>query len=128
MRHPYKHTELPSVTPRAARLMSASKRPGSHADAVLLERGRDLVEGCRIVDGGGQVPGIAVGDLFHGAAQDLAGPGLWQTRDGERDLESRDRADLLAHEAHDLLLDLVRRTIDAGLEHHEPARHLALEV
>jgi hypothetical protein len=32
------------------------------------------------------------------------------------------------HEAHELGLDLARRTVDAGLHHHEAARHLALRA
>src|SRR5829696_6366517 len=37
-----------------------------------LQPAGDLVEGRRVLDGGGHLPGLAVGDLLHGAAQDLA--------------------------------------------------------
>ena len=46
----------------------------------------------------------------------------------DRELERRHRADLLAHQCDDLLLDLVVRAVDAGLEHDEAAGHLALQI
>ena len=52
----------------------------------------------------GMVQG-AVGDLLDGAAQDFAGAGLWPA-DGDRELEGGDRAELIAHQRHDLLLDI----------------------
>ena len=44
------------------------------------------------------------------------------------ELEGGDRADRLAHERDQLALDDVRRRRDAGLQHHEAAGHLALEL
>ena len=60
-----------------------------------------------------------IGDLLHGAAQDLAGAGLGQPVHGDRQLERRHRADAVAHQAHQLLLDHLRRPALARLQHHE---------
>ena len=38
------------------------------------------------------------------------------------------RPDFLAHQCDDFLLNLRRRTVNAGLEHNEAARHLAFQV
>ena len=43
-------------------------------------------------------------------------------------LERGDRADLVAHQLHDLLLDLLRRPVDARFQHHEAAGLLALDL
>src|SRR5262245_23994625 len=100
---------------------------GSAANPFALERSTDLVEDCWIVDRRRHGPRLAVGDLLDGAAQNLSRARLGQPRDRDRDLERRDRADLLAHESAALLLDLSRRPVDAGLEHDETRRHLALD-
>ena len=48
--------------------------------------------------------------------------------DDDGEAERRHRADLVADERHAFLLDVARRAVDAGLEHDEAARHLALEL
>ena len=47
--------------------------------AERLQRLGDLVQDGMVVDGRGHLPGLAVGDLDHGPAQDLAGPGFRQS-------------------------------------------------
>ena len=59
----------------------ARRRPNLGRQAPPLQRRRDLVEDGRVVDGRRHRPGLAVGDLLHGAAQDLAGAGLRQPAD-----------------------------------------------
>ena len=53
----------------------------------------DLVQNVRIVDGRRRPVGLAVGDLLHGPAQDLAGSRFGQPGHNRRGLERRDRAD-----------------------------------
>src|SRR6516225_5912176 len=93
-----------------------------------FKRRADLVENCRVVDGGGHLPGLAIGDFFYGAAQDLAGAGFRQPRHGDRDFERRDRSDLIANKREAFLLDLGRRPPYAGFEHDEAAWHFAFEL
>src|SRR4051812_9754391 len=100
----------------------------SPRQAPALQRVADLVEHARVVDGGGHRPRLAVGDLLHRPAQDLARAGLGQPPDRDGDAERRHGPDLLPHEADELRLDVVRRGLDPGLQDHEPARHLALEL
>src|SRR6516225_8432481 len=94
---------------------------------LALQRGADLLENQRIVDRRRHGPGLAVGDLLHGAAQDFSLTRLRQPRDCDRKLEGRDRPDFFAHESDAFLLDLGDRPVDAGLEHDEAAGDLALE-
>ena len=70
---------------------------------------------------------LAVGDLAHRLAQDLARPGLRQPRDDRDVLERGNGADLLTHLRDERTADVVRVAVDPGLQHHEPARHLALQ-
>ena len=56
----------------------------SSAHALGLQRAADLVEDGGIVDRRRHGPGLAVGDLLHGAAQDLARAGLGQPRHRDR--------------------------------------------
>src|SRR5256714_10801317 len=95
--------------------------------AFALQHGADLLEDRGIVDRRRHGPGLAVGDFLHGAAQNLSRPRLRQSRNYDRKLERRDRADLVAHKSDALLFDLGRGPIDAGLEHNEAAGNLALE-
>lgn len=44
--------------------------------AGIFQGRADLIQDGGIVNGGRHLPGFAVGDLLHGAPQDLAGPGL----------------------------------------------------
>ena len=69
---------------------------------------------------------LLVGDLLHRAAQDLSRARLGQALDRHHRLEGRDRADALAHQRHDLLLD--RRVVagNARVQHDEAERDLAL--
>ena len=55
----------------------------------------------------GTVGRLAVGDLAHRLAQDLARAGLGQRRDDVDLAQGRDRADLVAHPLHELLADPV---------------------
>src|SRR5581483_12081035 len=48
------------------------------AQAFSFQRPADLFKDRRVVDGRRHCPGLVVGDLLHGAAQDLAGTRLWQ--------------------------------------------------
>src|SRR6266480_6955696 len=81
---------------RCARSMRAYQLP--RRQSVALQRDPDLVEDGWIVDRRRQVPVIAVGDLLHGAAQDLARPRLGQTDDRDGELERRHRPDPLAQD------------------------------
>jgi len=60
--------------------------------------------------------------FFHGPAQDLARSRLGQLSDRDGELEGGDRADLLTHQRDACPLDIVRRPIDAGLQHDESRR------
>src|SRR5262245_8883702 len=75
---------------------------------LALQRGADLFENQRIVDRRRHGPGLTVGDLLHGAAQDLPRTRLRQPRHRDRELERRDRPDFFAHESDAFLLDLSR--------------------
>src|SRR5258707_11172276 len=86
-----------------------------------LQRGADLLEDHGIVDRRRHGPELAVGDFLHGAAQNLSRPRLWQSRNRDRELERRNRADLVAHESDALLLDLGGAPFDVGLQHDEAA-------
>src|ERR1700674_3455092 len=79
--------------PQAVQMKAGIESP---ADPVGLEGAADLAEDRRIVDGRRHGPGVAVGDLFHGAAQDFPRPRLRQPRHRDGDLEGRHRADPLA--------------------------------
>ena len=59
-------------------------------------------------EGGGvaEVVDVAFGDLAEDAAHDLAGAGLGQAGHHECALEGRDRAEALAHQGHQLGLEL----------------------
>src|SRR6516164_5931684 len=65
---------------RSARSRVRYRRALSRADALPFQRAADLVQDHRIVDGCRHGPGIAVSDLLHGAAQDLARARLRQPR------------------------------------------------
>src|SRR5712671_2281952 len=67
-------------------------------DALALQRAADLVEHLGVLDGRRHRPGVAVGDLLDGAAEDFAGTRLRQPRDDDGEAERRHRADLVAHE------------------------------
>src|SRR6516225_9062467 len=99
----------------------------SSSQTLALQRGADLLQDRGIVDRRRHGPGLAVGDLLHGAAQDFPRTRLRQPGDGDRELERRDRPYFFAHERDAFLLDLGDRPVDAGLEHDEAARNLALE-
>ncbi len=81
-----------------------SARPGI---AEAGERGGELVEDGRVVDGGGHRVGLAVGDLADGAAEDLARAGLGQPRHHRGVFEGGDRADRVAHPGDQLGDDLL---------------------
>ena len=66
-----------------------------HIPTPLLFQSRaDLIENRRIVDRRRHGPGLAVGDLLDGAAQDFARARLRQPRHHDGELERRHRADL----------------------------------
>jgi hypothetical protein len=73
-----------------------------------LQRAGDFLQDRRIVDRGRHLVGLAIGDLPHRAAQDLARAGLRQPVDDHHRLEGRDRADLLAHQRDQLFFELLR--------------------
>ena len=70
---------------------------------------------------------LTLGDLTHGAAQNLARAGFRQTGDDKRCLEARHRTDAIADELNGFALDLVSRPYDTGLQHQEAERNLPLE-
>src|SRR5262249_59763599 len=77
----------------------------SSPQTLALERGADLLQDHRIVDRRRHGPGLGVGDLLHGAAQDFPRTRLRQPRDCNRELEGRDRPDFFTHESDAFLLD-----------------------
>src|SRR5439155_27084239 len=93
-------TEGPSLLPRVP---------------LGAERLGDLGENHGVVDRRGRAVLLAVGDLLHRPAQNLARPRLGQALDDERGLERVDRADLLAHLLDQLPDDLGLAARDAGL-------------
>src|SRR6202034_875728 len=93
-----------------------------------LQRRFDLVQRLRILDRRRGRPGIVVGDLLYRATEDLARAGFRQAGHDEGHFEGRDRTDLVAHQLHDLPLDLRGRAIDARLQDHKPARSLAFDL
>src|ERR1700677_956711 len=88
----------------------------------------DLVQRLRILDRRRGYPRIVVGDLLYRAAQDLARAGFWQAGHDEGHLEGGDRADLVAHQLNNLLLDLLGRPIDARLQDHKTTGRLAFDL
>src|SRR5882757_9825900 len=104
-----------------------TNRPESRARSVPLECIPDLVEHLGVLDRGRHGPGLAVGDLLDGAAQDFPGAGFGQAADRDRELEGGDRAELVAHQRDDVFFDLRRALRDAGLQHQKAAGHLALD-
>src|SRR6185295_18028426 len=98
-------------------------RPLLSGIASVAEGVGDLVEDPRIVDRGRRGVRLAVGDLLHGAAQDLAGARLGQALHHERSLERGDRTDLLANALDQLLRQLGIALGDAGLGDHEAQGH-----
>ena len=64
----------------------------------------------------------------HGAAQDLARAGLGQAFDHGGGTERGDRTDAVADQLHQLADDRVLGALDAGIEHREADRDLALEA
>src|SRR5262249_28212806 len=82
----------PSAAAQSAAMAISSGRIAricklSGANALAFQRAADLVEDRRIVDGRWHGPALAVGDLLHGAAQDLSGARLRQSTDGDGELE-----------------------------------------
>ena len=70
----------------------------------------------------GIVQALAVGDLLHGAAQDLARARLRQPRHGDRELEGGDRPDLARAPARRIpARSRPAVAVDAGLQHDEAA-------
>ena len=63
---------------------SESRASRGLAEPLALRRAADLVEDRRIVDRRRHRPGLAVGDLLHRAAQNLAGARLRQALDHDR--------------------------------------------
>src|SRR6266700_3219791 len=101
--------------------------PRNDRSHPALQRVADFVEHLGILDRCRHGPGIAIGDLLDGAAQDFARAGLRQAPDRDRELEGGDRAEFFAHQCDDLFLDLDRLARNTGLQHQEAARHLALD-
>src|SRR5690606_37225330 len=66
--------------------------------AQACDRLRNLVEDCRIIDGGRRLPFAALDDPPHHAAQDLARARLRQPVDDAGVAEGGNRPDPLAHE------------------------------
>src|SRR4029450_6938589 len=94
------HLPAPVCLP-LPRLLSL-RRGGFARIAGVFEGGRDFVEDGGIVDGGGQRVLGAVGDLLHGAAEDLARARLGQALNHDGELEGGHGADVLAHPRHEL--------------------------
>src|SRR5690606_38528641 len=87
------------------------------ADARAIQDLCDFVENCRVVDRRRHPPGLAVGNLAHGAPKDLSRPRLWQSRHGHGKPEGRDRAYLLAHQVYALPFHFSGAALDTGTQH-----------
>jgi hypothetical protein len=70
---------------------------------------------------------FVVGDLLDGAPQDLARAGFGQSLDDSGGFEGGNRSDAVADHLHHLFDNLLMVTVDAGVEHHETDRDLALQ-
>src|SRR3546814_1916544 len=105
--------------PRAAPVTTAtlacnrmtSSLPGV---ADIPQRVGDLLEDRRIVDGRRHRRILAIGDLLHGAAQDLARAGLRQALHHGRDPEGGARSEAFAEPRHHLRNPLVVRLVAAA--------------
>src|SRR5262249_28676299 len=72
-RRRYRRALAPEPEVRTPRAANVNANFGSaRADALPFQRAADLIQDHRIVDRRRQCPRVAVGDLLHGAAQDLA--------------------------------------------------------
>src|SRR4029453_150409 len=97
-------TSLANPPPRGERARKApAPALASCSETLVLQCGTDLLENQRIIDRGRHGPGLAVGDLLHGAAQDFPRPRLRQPPNCDRELEGRDRPAFFAHQGDTLL-------------------------
>lgn len=89
---------------------------------------RERIQDRGVLDRRGHHRSLAVGNLAHRLAQDLARSGLGQGADDIDATQRRHRSDLVAHLGHQLLPDQLRVGVDPCFEHHEPTRQLAFEL
>src|SRR6202050_1371412 len=118
----------PSSPTRTATRSGCGAEPARPLVRLLGQDGAQRVEDRRVLDRGRYRLVLAVGYAPHGLAQDLAGPGLGQAGDHVHPAERRDRADPVPDQLHQLRGQHTGLGADARLEHHEPARYLALEL
>src|SRR6516225_4931330 len=101
--HAMRPIGAPSARAEETRRRSPSTRS---SNSLFFQRPADFIQDRGVIDRRRHRPNLAVGDLFHGTAQDLARPGLRQPRHGQRELESRNRTDLLPYQSDDLALNV----------------------
>ena len=94
----------------------------------LSEGGGDLRHNGRVVYGRRYLEFLAVGNLLHGATQDLSRTSLRQALDHGRGLKGGDWSDPLAHHMHHFCDDFRVIAVYACAEHKEARRKLALEL
>ncbi len=92
-----------------------------------MQGGGNFIEHGGVVDCRRHLPAFLVGDLLHGAAQDLAGAGLGQSLDADRRLEGSDWPNPFPNKRHDFPLDLCCFTGNIGINDQKPRRNLALD-
>ena len=71
---------------------------------------------------------LTIGNLSHGRAENLSGPGLWKARNRNGALEARERADLLSHHFHEISRNVFAVAIYTGFGDKKGDGDLALEL
>src|SRR5215469_5239504 len=115
-------------SPSVRAISSAADGTGDPWLVPAAQDGAQRVEDGWVFDGGGYGFVLAVGDAAHRLAQYLARAGLGKSRDHIDPAQRGDRADLVADQLDQLGGQGGRVSTHAGLEHHEPAGYLALEL
>ena len=94
----------------------------------LPGRFRDYVERCRIFNRCRSAVFLPVGNLSHGCAEDLSGPGLGEPGNGDGALEAGQRTDLISHHLHQFSRNFIAVATHTGFQDEEGDGDLALEL
>src|SRR4051812_3583448 len=97
--------DSPIAPPRALRSPTDARSSSAARISQAFERLRQFVEGGEILNRGGHLVLVAVGDLADGSAEDFSRARLRQLLPHRRRFEERHRPDAVADQLHQLLAD-----------------------